>query len=115
MASTFFGLNIATNGVYTAQAALNTTGHNIANQNTTGYTRQVVNQSATEALRTYARYGMVGTGVEVTDKTADKRFLLRVKNRTKFFNISRIFNKEPILSIQLQDYFNETNVDRNYG
>ena len=40
MASSFFGLDIGKSGLYTAQAGLNTTAHNIANIETEGYTRQ---------------------------------------------------------------------------
>lgn len=36
MASTFFGLNIATSGISAAQAGLSTTMHNVANENTKG-------------------------------------------------------------------------------
>lgn len=38
--SSFFGLNIALKGLQAQQAALDTTAHNVANQNTAGYTRQ---------------------------------------------------------------------------
>jgi flagellar hook-associated protein 1 FlgK len=38
--SSFFGLNIALKGLQAHQAALDVTAHNVANQNTVGYTRQ---------------------------------------------------------------------------
>ena len=44
MASTFFGLTIASSGLRAANAALNTTGNNISNVNTAGYSRQQVTQ-----------------------------------------------------------------------
>lgn len=40
MASTFFGLQIATSGLFTARKQIDISGHNIANVNTPGYTRQ---------------------------------------------------------------------------
>src|SRR5690606_23459691 len=40
MVSTFHGLETARRGMTTQQSALYTTGHNIANANTPGYTRQ---------------------------------------------------------------------------
>lgn len=43
MRSTFGGLEIAKRSLFTHQAALTTTGHNISNANTQGYTRQTVN------------------------------------------------------------------------
>lgn len=64
MPSTFFGLNIARSGMSTYNAVLNTTAHNIANVKTTGYSRQVVKQQATEAISFKTTYGMVGTGVD---------------------------------------------------
>lgn len=66
MASTFFGLNIAKSGIATYNAVLNTTAHNIANVKTTGYSKQVVRQAATEAISLGTSYGMIGSGVEAT-------------------------------------------------
>ena len=40
-------LNIATSGLSTAQSQVTATSNNIANVNTVGYTREVVNQSET--------------------------------------------------------------------
>lgn len=67
MASTFFGLNIAKSGMTTYSAQLNTTAHNIANVTTKGYSKQVVRQSATQAISSGSSYGMIGSGVEATD------------------------------------------------
>ncbi|MBD5491098.1 MAG: flagellar hook-associated protein FlgK [Lachnospiraceae bacterium] len=64
MASTFFGLTIASSGLRAANAALNTTGNNISNVNTVGYSRQEVNTEAANALRVFATYGCAGAGVE---------------------------------------------------
>lgn len=64
MPSTFFGLNIASTGMSTYHAWLNTTGHNVANVKTPGYTRQYVNQQAKEAISLGTSWGMMGSGVE---------------------------------------------------
>lgn len=64
MPSSFFGLNIARSGMSTYNAWLSTTAHNISNVKTEGYTRQTVNQSATEPISYGTKYGMVGSGVE---------------------------------------------------
>ncbi|MFE8696496.1 flagellar hook-associated protein FlgK [Cytobacillus sp. FJAT-53684] len=72
MRSTFQGLEIARRGINTQQAALYTTGHNIANANTPGYTRQRVNFLQTEAFPSVGFNrpqipGQMGTGVQVGD------------------------------------------------
>ena len=64
MSSTFFGLTIASSGLRAANAALNTTGNNVSNVNTEGYSRQEVQTSAANALRVFATYGCAGAGVE---------------------------------------------------
>ncbi|RFB11033.1 flagellar hook-associated protein FlgK [Bacillus sp. HNG] len=69
MVSTFHGLETARRGMVTQQSALYTTGHNIANANTPGYTRQRVNFTQTNpypspGLNTAKIPGQVGTGVE---------------------------------------------------
>lgn len=66
MPSTFFGLNIAVSGMSTYNAGLTTTGHNISNVKTRGYSRQIVEQSAKEAVSLRTSYGMIGSGVNAT-------------------------------------------------
>lgn len=71
MYSTFHGLEIGRRAILSQQAALSTTGQNIANANTTGYTRQ---EAVLQATRPLANPGLhngtipmqMGTGVEVT-------------------------------------------------
>lgn len=46
MRSTFYGMEAVRAGMYAAQTALDTTGHNISNVNTVGYTRQRVDTAA---------------------------------------------------------------------
>ena len=64
--STFFGLNIARLGMQAQQKGLEVTGHNIANANTEGYSRQVAHMTPTPAIP-YAFKGMLGTGVVVDE------------------------------------------------
>jgi flagellar hook-associated protein 1 FlgK len=68
MRSTFAGLNTMVRGIYANQLALDTTGHNITNASTEGYSRQSVNLAATQAQAVDSVYGqvMVGTGVDST-------------------------------------------------
>lgn len=90
MASTFHGLETAKRSIFTTQTALNTTGHNISNANTVGYSRQKVNFSATRPIEAYGyshstAAGQLGTGVEaasitrVRDKFLDSQFYSEYK------------------------------------
>jgi len=65
MASMFNTLGIGYSGLSAAQVEINTTGHNIANAETEGYTRQRVMTSAATPIT--MRPGQVGNGVEVQD------------------------------------------------
>lgn len=67
--STFHGLEMARQALSTQQSALYTTGHNIANANTEGYTRQRVNFETLSPYPQASRNrpqipGQMGTGVE---------------------------------------------------
>lgn len=68
MRSTFAGLNTMVRGIYANQLSLDTTGHNITNAGTEGYSRQSVNLAATRGQQVSSIYGqvMVGTGVDST-------------------------------------------------
>ncbi|MCE5299884.1 MAG: flagellar hook-associated protein FlgK [Spirochaetia bacterium] len=46
--------------------AMDTVNHNIANMNTTGYTRQLANITAAEAISLYGTAGQIGTGSRVS-------------------------------------------------
>ncbi|WOV88351.1 flagellar hook-associated protein FlgK [Sporosarcina oncorhynchi] len=85
MRSTFMGLETNKRGLYTQQSALYTTGHNISNANTPGYSRQRVNMQATAGfpgvgLNTPTMPGFLGTGVEagsiqrIRDGFVDQQF-----------------------------------------
>lgn len=68
MTSTFHGLETVRRAMFTQQSALYTTGHNVANANTPGYSRQRVNFTQTEAYPAPAMNrpdipGQLGTGV----------------------------------------------------
>ncbi len=95
MASTFHGLETARRGLFTTQSALNTTGHNIANANTAGYSRQVVNMTASRPIDAVgftksAAAGQLGTGVEasaitrVREKFLDNQYRNEYKSHGNF-------------------------------
>lgn len=76
MRSTFLGFNAARSGLFAAQRALDITGHNIANVNTPGYTRQRLEQAASNPMALPGRQGMLGTGVDtLTIKQLRNEFL----------------------------------------
>ncbi|MDF2937956.1 MAG: flagellar hook protein FlgK [Paenibacillaceae bacterium] len=69
MRSTFHSLETAKRSLFTQQTALSTVGHNIANANTEGYSRQTVNMTASRPMEAVGLMrsnapGQLGTGVE---------------------------------------------------
>ena len=69
--SNFMSLEIGKRSIMTHQTALSVTGHNIANANTAGYTRQVPTLVTTRpyytpSLTSNSGVGQLGTGVEVS-------------------------------------------------
>lgn len=110
MPSTFFGLDIGKNGLYAASIGLNTAAHNISNENTKGYSRQQVNQTAKRAADVYARYGQVGTGVEVTsiDRVRDKYYDAKYRYNNAKHNEQIA---KHTYDLQIEDYFNEMKED----
>ncbi len=65
MASIFNALSIGYSGLNAAQVGINTTGHNITNANTAGYTRQRAIQTAQTPL--FSGAGNVGNGTQIQD------------------------------------------------
>ena len=66
MRATFAGLNTMVRGIMANQLALDTTGHNITNAGTEGYSRQTVTLATTYSEARASLYGQVrvGTGVD---------------------------------------------------
>lgn len=82
--SSFRGISIGVSGIFASQRALDVTGHNISNVNTTGYTRQMIGNS-NSFYQKVGRSGngnllQLGTGVDVQeirqyrDEFLDKKF-----------------------------------------
>ncbi|MCG7384092.1 flagellar hook-associated protein FlgK [Paenibacillus sp. ACRRY] len=74
MTSTFHGLETSKRALFVNTTSMQTLGHNIANANTEGYTRQRVNSSATTpiwqiGMTKSAMPGQLGTGVQVDSIT----------------------------------------------
>lgn len=99
MPSQFFGLSIAASGLRAANAALNTTGNNISNVYTEGYSRQQVTQEAANALRVFATYGCVGAGV---DTVAIERV------RDAFYDMRFRDNNSTMMEYDIKNYYCDT-------
>jgi len=72
MRSTFHGLETSKRGLFSQQTAMNTAGHNIANANTPGYSRQVVDFTASTPIEapgitSSTAPGQLGTGVDFSN------------------------------------------------
>lgn len=104
MPSTFFGINIAASGMATYNAGLNTTGHNISNIKTEGYSRQRVVQKATDALSLRTSYGMMGTGVQATDVVNDRSDYYDTRYR-QAHGIYQKYETESYYLQSIENYF----------
>lgn len=110
MANTFFGLTIGASGLAASNIAINTTAHNISNVNTTGYSKQVANQTANSSIRVYTNYGTVGTGVSV--QSIDQ--LRSSYYDTKYWQAATNYGQYQSLevySVMLEDYLDEFNLN----
>lgn len=113
MPSTFLGLNTGLSGLSFYQSNLNTTGHNISNADVKGYSRQVVNAQAGEAVRTRNAFGMMGTGVQMTGIEQLRNTYYDAKYRASYARYSEYEGIQDQLN-QLQDYLNEMHSESGY-
>jgi len=88
--SNFLSLEIGKRSIMTHQTALSVTGHNVANANTAGYTRQVANLVTTRpyytpTLTANSGVGQLGTGVEVAtlERIRDSFLDGQIRNENK--------------------------------
>jgi flagellar hook-associated protein 1 FlgK len=85
---TFTGYQTALSGLEAAQAAIDTTGENISNANTAGYTRQVVNTAESSSLQIpqVSQQGAsadLGTGVDITSISRIRNEFLDIQYRAQ--------------------------------
>ena len=111
MVSTFHGLEIARRALNTQQAALLTTGHNIANANTPGYTRQRVNMTTTEPYPSVGINrpqipGQMGTGVKIGDVQRIRDSFIDTQYRTETSKLGYWQARAEQLS-QMENIMNE--------
>ena len=128
MRSTFAGLNTMVRGIQNNQLSLDTTGHNITNASTEGYSRQRVDSAATNYQERPSLYGgvYVGGGVDVVGLNrarniyADKQYWsensmqnLYQTYKTNYDKVETIFNdskKTGILNAMQQFYSSWVNL-----
>lgn len=86
MGSTFQGLSLAASGLFAARRGIEVTGHNVANANTPGYSRQRLELGANPggALGIHTGTLMQGGGVEVLQqqRVVDQFIINRVNTET---------------------------------
>ncbi|MBQ91748.1 MAG: flagellar hook-associated protein FlgK [Marinobacter sp.] len=87
-------IGIGLTGILSQQAALNTTGNNITNANTPGYSRQEVLFETQEGQRTGA--GTIGSGVNVADirRLANEYLVQQVREDSTLYGEQEALNSE---------------------
>ncbi|AEA33287.1 flagellar hook-associated protein FlgK [Hippea maritima] len=106
MPTIFDALNIGVSGIFVNKAAINTTGNNVANVNTPGYSRERVDILPSMPMYSYA--GVFGTGAKIDqiistrDELIDRR--VRASNQEMSY-----YNKLNSSMDEIQSIFNEEN------
>jgi flagellar hook-associated protein 1 FlgK len=115
MRPTFFGFESARSGLTAAQAGLDTTGNNIANLSTEGYSRQVVDQtsaylgSASDKIAPYTQqFGGLGATVKGINQVRSQFLDLRYRDA----NADNSANEKMLsLLTDIENNFDETQND----
>ncbi len=105
------GINAAVRGMAAAQTALNTMGHNVANANTEGYSRQRVNVSPasplpTPGFNTPVRLASLGAGTQINgiNRLRDEFLDLQVRRENAVLGANESFAENVKL---IEDIFHE--------
>ncbi|AWB46237.1 flagellar hook-associated protein FlgK [Paenibacillus sp. CAA11] len=115
MRSTFHNLEIGKRGVVAQQTAISTTGQNITNANTPGYSRQVAKMEAARpiefpGLTKSTNPNQLGMGVEVTSINRVRDFLLDIEYRNQASDLSTWKMKQETLG-NIEGIINEPSED----
>ena len=105
MSSSFGFLEIGKRAVLTNQTNMQTIGHNIANVNTEGYSRQRVHQEATAPMDVYQK-GQLGTGVMAQEIVRARDLLLDKQVRQEKTELGRWMMQDEMLG-SIQNIFVE--------
>lgn len=111
MRTTFSGIELARRALRAQQRSLDVVGHNVANANTPGYSKQVATHSATNpyaapGLNGNPGSGQVGTGVEVSQITRQRDQFVEMRLRQENHNLGYWDAVDKGLS-QVELIFNE--------
>ncbi len=104
MSGLFFGLELGKRALMAQQTALNTSGHNVANAATPGYSRQRV--SLTQTLPLDTPQGSIGSGVIAQSVRHVRDLFLGAQYRNDNGNLSRWQTTHKSLA-QIELFFNE--------
>ncbi len=105
MSGIFNTLNTANKGLMAQQTALHTTGHNISNANTKGYSRQRVDMKA-DLSYNYPGVGQLGTGVKMEAVVRIVNDYVSKQIRQENGTMERFTAKSDVID-QLEVIFNE--------
>ncbi len=102
----FLGLSISLSGLFANQRSLGVVSHNIANANTPGYSRQVMNTQAYRPSVLPGGMGTLGNGVDVTAVKQIRDLYLDKKYRVSNSELGEWQAKTGVLQ-QIESIFNE--------
>lgn len=104
--TSFMGMEIALRGLYSSQRGLANVSHNVDNVNTPGYSRQVINQTASRPILMAGSAGMLGTGSDVVsvDRVRDTYLDEKYWSEAKYFGEWEV--KATVIE-EMQAIFNE--------
>ncbi len=105
MRSSFFGIGVAQQGLFSARGNMDVINHNIVNSKVEGYSRQYAVQRASRPMRSLHR-GMVGTGSEILTVDQYRSSYLDSKYRNFNKDLGEYKSKEELLK-QMESIFNE--------
>ncbi|MCP4704979.1 MAG: flagellar hook-associated protein FlgK, partial [candidate division Zixibacteria bacterium] len=108
MAGLFSGLELGKRALATHQLWLNTIGHNVANVNTPGYSRQRVSISTSTPEEHFV--GMIGTGVNANDIRNVRDLFLSQQYRDENKNLGQWASQEKMLT-RVEAIFMEPSTD----
>lgn len=110
MPNTFFGLTIGSTGLFGSNIGLNTTAHNITNTETEGYTRQVMKTQADTPLRANGSYGMIGTGLAITEIEQQRDIYYDEKYRSNN-TLTGYYQAQEYYMQSIENYLNEVQLE----
>lgn len=106
MPAGFLGLSTALSGLFANQRSLGIVSHNIANANTEGYSRQVMNTKAYQPQILPGGFGTLGVGVDVTAVKQIRDNYLDYKMRVET-SVKGEWDARSSVLTELEGIFNE--------